>query len=851
MAEEDEQNRNGQNQPEEDQQQEQEQQIPSGTAVIPQEPGSEQQLSVPDTLPLLPMRDLVVFPFMIIPLFVGRENSKAAVNEALSKDRLICLTVQKDASVEDPGADDIHEIGCVGMIMRMLKLPDGRLKILVQGLMRGRITQWVSDEPYKQVKIETVQESAEVEKTVEMQALMRNIRDGLQQMINMGKMLSPDIMVVLESIEHPGRYADLVASNIGLNVTQAQEVLDTTDPLKRLRKVNELLSKELELLNVQNQIASQTKEELEKNQREYFLREQLKKIKQELGESDEREAEIEQLREKIEAVGMPEEAYNEAQNQLKRLERMHPDAMEAGMIRTYLEWMVEIPWSNYTEDMLDIKKAQGVLDEDHYDLEKVKDRILEQLSVLKLKTEKKAPILCFVGPPGVGKTSLGRSIARAMGRNFMRISLGGIRDEAEIRGHRRTYVGAMPGRIIQGMKQAGTKNPIFMLDEIDKLGMDFRGDPSSALLEVLDPEQNFSFRDHYLNVEYDLSRVMFITTANMVEPIPPALYDRMETIMLPGYTTEEKMEIARKFLLPRQVEVNGIMQDDIKISTNAIEKVITHYTREAGVRNLERNLGNLCRKVARKIAEGESGPVTVNQGNLQTFLGVPQHLPEVEVEEDQVGVATGLAWTPAGGEMLRVETTLVTGKGRLTITGQLGDVMKESAQAALSYARRVSSKYGVAKDFFEKNDVHIHVPAGAVPKDGPSAGITMVVSLVSAMSNIPVRKDISMTGEITLRGRLMPIGGLKEKALAALRAGIPTVVAPERNKKDLDEIPAHLKRKVNFVFAKNVDEVLEIALKQKTKKTPKKKTTGAKKTAAKGKSQSRRTPQKKSAASEK
>jgi len=848
MSDQNEQTKNREDRPEEEKSPEQRE--PSDASAAPQEPGSEQQLQIPDTLPLLPMRDLVVFPFMIVPLFVGRENSIAAVNEALGKDRLIFLSVQKDAAVEDPGVDDIHEMGCVGMIMRMLKLPDGRLKILVQGLMRGRISEWVADEPYKQVKIETVQDAAEVEKTVEMQALMRNIKDGMQEMINMGKMLSPDIMVVLESIEHPGRYADLVASNIGLNVSQAQEVLNAVDPLERLRKVNELLSKELELLNVQNQIASRTKEEMEKTQREYFLREQLKKIKQELGESDEREAEIEQLREKIEAAGMPEEAYNEAMSQLKRLERMHPDAMEAGMIRTYLEWMVEIPWSNYTEDMLDIKKAQAVLDEDHYDLEKVKDRILEQLSVLKLKTEKKAPILCFVGPPGVGKTSLGKSIARAMGRKFVRISLGGVRDEAEIRGHRRTYVGAMPGRIIQGMKQAGTKNPIFMLDEIDKLGMDFRGDPSSALLEVLDPEQNFSFRDHYLNVEYDLSRVMFITTANMVEPIPPALFDRMETIMLPGYTTEEKLEIAQKFLLPRQIEMNGITEDDIKISRNAIEKIITHYTREAGVRNLERSLGSLCRKVARKIAEGETGPVTVNQGNLQGFLGVPQYLPEVEVEEDQVGVATGLAWTPAGGEVLRVETAIMTGKGRLTITGQLGDVMRESAQAALSYARRVSSMFGVPKDFFEKHDVHIHVPAGAVPKDGPSAGITMVVSLVSAMADIPVRKDISMTGEITLRGRLMPIGGLKEKALAALRAGICTVVAPERNKKDLDEIPAHIRRKINFVFAKNVDEVLEIALKQEGKAAPKaKKKAVGEKSAAKKKSQYRKTPQKKSAAS--
>jgi len=769
---------------------------------------------------------------MILPLFVGRESSITAVNESLGKDRLILLSAQKDVTMEEPGPDDIYDIGTVAMIMRMLKLPDGRLKILVQGLMRAKVLECVSEKPFHRLKIETIEEPKEVEKTLELEALMRNIKQGIETSIGMGKVLAPDIMVVLESMEHPGRYADLVASNIGLPVAQAQEILTLTDIHNRLMKVNELMQKEIELLTVQQKIASQAKGEMEKTQREYFLREQLKAIRQELGETDEREAEIQEFREKIEKAEMPEEAQKEAINQLGRLERMHPDAMEASMLRTYLEWFVEIPWSIGTKDSLDIKNGKEILDEDHYDLDKVKDRILEHLSVLKLNPDRKGPILCFVGPPGVGKTSLGKSIARAMGRKFMRMSLGGVRDEAEIRGHRRTYVGALPGRIVQGMRQVGTNNPVFMLDEIDKLGTDFRGDPASALLEVLDPEQNNSFRDHYINLEYDLSKVFFITTANMIEPIPPALQDRMETLMLPGYTTEEKVQIALNFLLPRQLEENGITAGDLKITDKAIELVITHYTREAGVRNLERNLGSLCRKVARRIAEGESGPFTINRNGVHRYLGPPQFLPDIEVEEDQVGVATGLAWTPAGGEVLRVETTIMKGKGNLIITGHIGDVMKESAQAALSYARGVSTKFNVPENFLEKHDIHVHVPAGAIPKDGPSAGITMLTSLISAMADIPVRKDVAMTGEITLRGRILPIGGLKEKSLAALRVGIQTVIAPERNKKDLEDIPTNLRRKINFIFVKDMDKVLEIALKD-GKSVRRKKNTAKKKVATK------------------
>lgn len=775
-------------------------------------PEEEQKLVIPTELPLLPVRDMVVFPFMILPLFVGRENSINGVNEALSKDRLILLSAQKDPSLDEPTPEDIYPLGTVCMIMRMLKLPDGRLKILVQGLQRAHIKEYLQEKPFIKVRVETIQEPEQVEKTLELEALMRNIKQGLNQAMNMGKVLAPDIMVVLDTIDHPGRFADLVASNIGLSLQNAQEVLSIIDASARLRKVNELLSKEIELLDMQQRIQSQAKEEISKTQREYFLREQLKAIKQELGETDEREEEINEFRKKIEEAGMPEEALKEANNQLSKLERMHPDAIEAGMVRSYLEWLVELPWSKMTEDQLDVKKAKEILDEDHFDLEKVKDRILEHIAVLKLSPQMRGPILCFVGPPGVGKTSLGKSIARAMGRKFVRISLGGIKDEAEIRGHRRTYVGSMPGRIIQGMKQAGSRNPIFMLDEIDKVGMDFRGDPASALLEVLDPEQNFSFRDHYLNLEFDLSKVMFITTANLVEPIPPALKDRMEMLSLPGYITEEKVEIAKRYLLPRQIKENGIKPEDIKISDSVIEYIILHYTREAGVRNLERSIGSICRKVARRIAEGEQPPFTITVNSVHKYLGPPQFQVEEEFGKNEIGVAIGLAWTPTGGEILRVESTIMKGKGNLTLTGHLGEVMRESAQAALSYARSHAEELEISPDFFETHDIHLHVPAGAIPKDGPSAGVTMAASLISVLTEIPVRKDVAMTGEITLRGRVLPIGGLKEKSLAALRVGIKNIVCPERNSKDLEEIPPNLRKKMKFIFVNEISQVLDAVL---------------------------------------
>ena len=771
-----------------------------------------QQIKIPEVLPLLPIRDVVIFPFMIIPLFVGRDSSINAVNESLSKDRMIMLATQKSPAEETPKPEGIYSVGTAGMVMRMLRLPDGRLKILVQGLARAKVVEYLQTEPFYQVRIEVLQESEVKETTIEIEALMRNIKEGLEKMMQMGRMIAPDLLMVLDSLQEPARFCDLVSANIGLNVEDAQKLLEILDPTERLKKLNELVAKELELLEIQVRIQNQAKEEMSKTQREYFLREQLRAIQKELGEVDEKAAEIAEFREKIEKAKMPEEVEEEALKQLRKLEMMHPDAMEASWVRNYLEWLVELPWNKSTKDNLDIKRAKRILDEDHYDLEKVKERILEYLSVRKLNPKMKGPILCFVGPPGVGKTSLGQSIARAMGRKFIRMSLGGIRDEAEIRGHRRTYVGAMPGRIIQGIKQAGSNNPVFMLDEIDKLGVDFRGDPASALLEVLDPEQNWSFRDHYINLAFDLSKVMFICTANLVDPIPPALRDRMEIIEIPGYTLEEKMEIAKRYLIPKQMKENGITTKYLEFTDDALKMIIGQYTREAGVRNLERSIGNVCRKIARRIAEGNKKKVKVTLENVPEFLGPPKFLPEEELEKDEVGVATGLAWTGTGGDILRVEVSIVKGKKNLILTGHLGEVMKESAQAALSYAKRIAPEFGFSPEFFEDKEVHIHVPAGAIPKDGPSAGVTMATALISAMTGIPVRKDVAMTGEITLRGRVLPIGGLKEKALAALRSEIRNVIIPERNKKDLEEIPEPLRKEINFIFAKTMEDVLDSAL---------------------------------------
>ena len=774
---------------------------------------AEKEVQIPDSLPVLPVRDIVVFPYMIIPLFVGREVSIKAIDKALAGNRMVLLLTQKDLVIENPTVNDLYTVGTVGMIMRMLKLPDGRVKILVQGLSKARVTGFSQTENFFQADIQKIEEMKPASLTIEEEAQIRTVKEQLDKAVSYGKTILPDIMVVIENLDDPGRLADLVASNLGLKAEQAQEILEVIDPILRLKRVSEILGREIELLMVQQKIQSEARGEIDKTQREYFLREQLKAIQKELGDIDERAEEAKEYRKKIESAKMPEKVLKEAEKQLKRLEKMHPDSAEAATIRTYLDWLVELPWSKGTKDNLDIKAAQKVLDDDHYDLEKVKERILEYLSVRKIKEKMKGPILCFIGPPGVGKTSLGRSIARALGREFVRLSLGGVRDEAEIRGHRRTYVGALPGRIIQGIKQGGTNNPVFMLDEVDKIGMDFRGDPSSALLEVLDPEQNFSFTDHYLAVPFDLTNVMFITTGNLADPIPGPLRDRMEIIYLSGYTSEEKLGIARKYLLPKQLEEHGLTGKILEIGDPALMLLISQYTREAGVRNLEREIANLCRKVAKQIAEGKHKKFKITTKNLEGFLGAPKFLPEEEMERDEVGVSTGLAWTEAGGDIIFIEATTMMGKGNLTLTGQLGDVMKESAQAALSYVRSKAGVLGINEETFSRTDIHVHVPAGAIPKDGPSAGITIATALASVLTGRPVNKNVAMTGEVTLRGRVLPIGGLKEKTLAAKRLGIRKVIIPKRNRKDLEEIPQYIKKGMEFVYAATMDQVLKVALK--------------------------------------
>jgi ATP-dependent Lon protease len=770
-----------------------------------------ESLVTPEILPLLPVRDMVMFPSVILPLFVGRDMSINAVEKSLSKDRLIIVAAQKDLTDEDPLPERIYSFGVVSQIMRMLRLPDGRVKVLIQGLKKAKILEYVQATPTFLVRVDPVEEPLITEITLEIEALMRYVKEEMEKVVSMGRMVPPDILMVLDTIDEPGKLADVSAANLGLAVDKAQEILEIEDPVARLRKLSEILGKEIELLNMQAKILSQAKEEMTKTQREYFLREQMKAIRSELGEVDERSEEIDDLRKRIKKAKMPKEVEKEAKKQLERLDLMHPDAIESTMLRTYIEWLVELPWSKSTKDDIEIKKAKVILDEDHYDLEKVKERILEFLSVIKLKQgQMKGPILCFVGPPGVGKTSLGKSIARALGRTFSRISLGGMKDEAEIRGHRRTYVGSMPGRIIQNLKQAGTNNPVFMMDEIDKIGNDFRGDPASALLEVLDPEQNYAFSDHYLNVPFDLSKVMFITTANRVDTIPSALRDRMETIYLPGYTEKEKLAIAKKYLIPKQLTENGLKPDDLSIADHAITKVVQEYTREAGLRNFEREIAAICRKVARKIAEGSKEKTIVTTKNLTTSLGQPKYLPEVEMEEDTVGVATGLAWTEFGGDVLYIEASCRKGKKELTLTGSMGDVMKESVQAALTYIKSKAETLGISEETFDTLEMHVHVPQGAIPKDGPSAGITMAIAMISAITKKPVSRKIAMTGEITLTGRVLPIGGLKEKTLAALRSRIQRVIIPDENTRELVDIPGYVKRNIKFLPAKTMDQVIEI-----------------------------------------
>lgn len=766
-----------------------------------------------DTLPLLPIRDIVVYPFMILPLFVGREASILAVEEAIAKtDRLILLASQKDISAEAPSPNEIYELGTVAMIMRMRKLPDGRIKILIQGLSKARIAHFEQTAPFYQVKVTKVENKLFEVKDVAIEALMRTVREQLEKIISLGKVLSPDILMVLEDIKDPGRLADLVASNLNLKVEEAQMILETLEPVERLHKIHDLLARELEILFMQAKIRSNTKEEISKSQKEYFLREQIKAIKSELGDEGQEKDEFGEMRDKIAKCKMPTDTEKEALKQLARLEKMHPDSSESSIIRSYLECLVDLPWSTSSEENIDLSLAKDILDSDHMDLDKVKERILEYLAVRALKGKgMKGPILCFSGPPGVGKTSLGKSIAKSMGREFIRISLGGVKDEAEIRGHRRTYVGSMPGRFIQAIKQAGTNNPVILLDEIDKMSSDYKGDPSSAMLEVLDPEQNREFRDHYLNVAFDLSNVVFICTANMLENIPGPLRDRMEIISLSGYTQEEKVAITKKYLIPKQMDENGITHEHIEFTDEGIETVIRSFTREAGLRNLERQIGSLCRKVAMKIASGTKDKTNIISDTVERFLGPAVYSYEDEKEFDEVGVATGLAWTSVGGEVLYIESTKMKGSG-ITLTGQLGDVMKESAKAAMGWIRSHCDELGIDDSVFNTNEIHIHLPAGATPKDGPSAGITLATSIVSLLTNTMIAKDVAMTGEITLTGKVLPIGGLKEKSLAAMRLGITTIIIPWKNRKDLVEIPEEYRKKINFVPVKTIDEVLEVAI---------------------------------------
>ncbi len=789
-----------------------------------------QDMEIPESLPMMAVRDVVVFNYMIIPLFVGRPGSIEAVNDAMSGDKLLMLVTQKDATKDEPEPDDIYQVGMVSMIMRTLKLPDGRLKVLVQALSKAKIREYEQASPHYRVAIDLVPEQETEEISVEVEALMRTVREQTEKIMSLRGILSSDLMMIINNIEEPGRLADLVGSNLRLKIAESQQILETVDPIKRLKLVADLLNKELEVSTVQAKIQSDAKEEMSRSQREYFLREQMQALKRELGDEDAYSQEIDDLKKSLKKKKMPKYAKKEAKKQLKRLEMMHPDASEANIVRTYLDWFLDLPWKKSSKDRLDLKEAAKVLDEDHYGLDKIKERILEYLAVRKLNNKTKGPIICFVGPPGVGKTSLGQAIAKAMGRKFYRLSLGGMRDEAEIRGHRRTYIGALPGRILQGLKNVKTNNPVFMLDEIDKIGDDYRGDPSSALLEVLDPEQNNTFSDHYMNLPFDLSKVMFITTANRFDTIPGPLLDRMEVIQLSGYTLEEKMVISRKYLLPRQIKENGLRPSQIRLNDDTLKLIISHYTHEAGVRNLERELGKICRKIARKIAEGGKGPYTVSKNTLSKYLGPLKYLPETELDTlSQPGLVVGLAWTEVGGELLHIETTILPGKGKLILTGQLGDVMKESAQAALSYCRSRNAMLNVEPEYFDAIDIHIHVPAGAIPKDGPSAGITMTTALYSAILGQPVKKGVAMTGEVTLRGRVLPIGGLKEKALAALRAGINKIIIPDENEKDLVDIPEELRKKITFMPVKHMDEVVQIALgKLNNKGTPKKNIGGKK-----------------------
>jgi ATP-dependent Lon protease len=796
------------------------------------------KIEIADVLPVLPLKDTVIYPHIVAPLLVTEEPLIKLIDDALAGDRIVAVFTAKEGVTDElPGQEDLYDVGSAVAVARMFKLPDGKMQMLVQGITRIKAVEYTQTEPYLKAKVERL--SDVLEDTVEVEALARNALNLFRQIVSLAPYLPEEIYIAAMNVSDPNDLADFLAANINLDTKQKQEILEELNVKERLRKLTIFLNHEVEVLEIGSKIQSQVQSELGKGQREFYLREQMKAIQKELGEMDEKSIEINELREAIDASGMPEEARKEAERELDRLENMPSAAAEYTVARTYLDWMISLPWQKSTEDNLDVKRAAKILDEDHYDLERVKERIVEYLAVRNIKKDTKGPILCFVGPPGVGKTSLGHSIARALGRNFHRISLGGVRDEAEIRGHRRTYVGALPGRIIQGLRKSGTNNPVFMLDEVDKMGVDFRGDPAAALLEVLDPEQNFSFSDHYLDVPFDLSHVMFITTANVMFTIPPALLDRMEVLELPGYTEPEKVKIAVQFLVPRQLEEHGLDSKRVKIEDDALRSIIRNYTREAGVRNLEREIAGVLRKIARKVAEGDKGPFKIKASDLHDMIGAIKFRQEVIEQEDEVGVATGLAWTEVGGDVLFVEAESFPGKGALTLTGKLGEVMQESARAAVTYARANSGKLGIADDFFDKNDVHIHVPAGAIPKDGPSAGVTMAVALVSAATEKPVEKDVAMTGEITLRGKVLPVGGIKEKVLAAHRAGVKKVILPEENEKDLEEVPDFVKQEMQFSFVKTVDEIMAQVLKGGIRKAQGKGATGAKKEATPAKAKAR------------
>jgi ATP-dependent Lon protease len=795
-----------------------------------QRPGAsdESLTDIPSELAILPLRGVVVYPLTALPITVGRPRSVRLVDDAVLGQRLIGLVATKDPEIEEPGPDDVYTVGTAALVHRLRKAPEGTVILLVQGLERIKIRQFTQIEPYLKAQVEVAPDA--VEDTMEVEALMRNIVELFRRLVALVPHIPDELVMLALNVDDPRQLVYAIATYMRMDLADAQEVLEIDEVKEKLRKLMLTLSRELEVLELGKKIQTEAQTEMTKVQREYFLREQLKAIKKELGEEDEQTIEIEELRQKIEAAGMPEEAEKEAKRELDRLSNLPTAAAEYSVIRTYLDWLVNLPWSKGTEDNLDIARARQVLDEDHYDLDDIKERILEYLAVRKLRLERKEEeeeeepadyirmeregvILCFIGPPGTGKTSLGRSIARALGRKFVRQSLGGVRDEAEIRGHRRTYIGALPGRIIQALRRVESRNPIFMLDEIDKVGQDWRGDPSSALLEVLDPEQNRDFRDHYLDVPFDLSQVMFITTGNILDTIPPALRDRMEILKLSGYTEEEKIKIAQQYLIPRQIRENSLHPEEVEFSQGAIRKIIRDYTREAGVRNLEREMGSICRKVATKVAEGEEGVKTlITEEKVGEFLGKPKYFFEAAERTEIPGVATGVAWTPTGGDIVFVEATKMPGKKGFTLTGQLGDIMKESAQAALSYVRSKAKDLGIDENFFEENDVHIHVPTGAVPKDGPSAGVTMATALASLLLDKPVRSDVGMTGEITLRGQVLPVGGIKEKVLAAHRVGLKTVILPKRNEPDLDDVPEDVRKETEFILADQVDQVIAAAL---------------------------------------